>query len=391
MINAVDNFLPSWASWRASIVMMIAMASCKFSSKKDIRSEESVPGIFVQNSFALERGATGKELVLRFSTTVEANCEIKHWQQSAGDTPPNDAGLFTCPAGNTTKDFSLTITDLKSNPYFLEVSAWPVSSDASSKSRVIVKESELSGKASGGIVVARLNIPLATIDIVRARDELSPNLLEQKDKIGKCEKNTDAYGFFSLKGTLDSSIFANLKALGFLSANGNGLASNDSSSNVRLRGDSIRSDEPLVLELSYLGRAERVSLTVPSIIISATLTAVDTLSFPKPQLAVAEREVLDVNASSDLRLNWSLSNVAQDSVAVVSLGFTGQESSIKCVFDASSGAATIPADFLKQLPSGKHDVALSILSKSKLERDQNRSVPWTIVTNDWRLARIQML
>jgi hypothetical protein len=127
------------------------------------------------------------------------------------------------------------------------------------------------------------------------------------------------------------------------------------------------------------------------VIISAAISSVDTLNFPKPQLAVAEREVLDVNTSSDLRLSWSLANASPDSIAVVSLGFSGQSDSVTCVFNAAQGTGTVPAEFVKLLPAGKHDVSLSILSKSKLDRDQNRSVPWAIVTNDWRLARIQML
>ncbi len=366
---------------------------CNLVTRKNYRkTKKASESLFVTNSFLMERGSSPADAIVRFKTLKPVMCELSYWKQGLGEQPPpNEAKLKACSNTNPSQDFTETVSGLSvSELYFVKISAWETGSDRSKAVAVIVKEQPAS-TSSIDAYYARINVPLKSVDIhrINATKSLVELVKPEISRERKCSK--------AISGKTPAAIFepkAGVLLEGVVSKGlVEGSVEKNSASSDRLTSSKPTTTFNPALDLTYRfsGKSGSVSLGTFATLTSVKAISDQTGNFPEPQLTVAEREIISLNKGRSLRLEWNLNNPESASFVGLQLGYPGQSSSVLCIFDAKNGFGEVPIEYLKDFPSGKHDMSLSVLSYVVRNSDDSTLFAWAAAFSDWRVTKFQVL
>ncbi len=375
------------------VASLTLAASCNFATKKNYRKQKlPSESLFVTSSFLMERSSTPSDAIVRFKTLKPVMCELAYWRQNLGEQPsPSEVKLKACSNTSPISDFTETITGLSVNElYFVKLTAWDSGSDRSKASSVIIKE-QATSTSSVDAYYARINIPLKSLDIHRINGSkaISDLVTAEVNRERKCIKSIPSKNPPPIFETKPGVLLEGLVSKGVIE----GTAEKNPSSSDRLTLNKPSSNFGSNLDLSYRanGKSGSVALGNFANLTSAKAISDQTANFPEPQLTVAEREIISLNKDRSLRVEWSLNNAENASYVGLQLGYPGQISSVHCVFDAKIGFGEVPASLLKDIPSGKHDISLSVFSYVNKSSSDTSIFSWAAVFSDWRVAKFQVL
>jgi hypothetical protein len=322
----------------------------------------------------MERTSNSADAIVRFRTTKP---------------PPGNSALQLCTNRDPKQEFVETIPNLERGKlYNVQVSAWEQGSDRSKAVKLLIKEQAVNQE----LMFARINLPLRTMDIYRSvQAKSSPEQLLQglRERERKCTKGGDVQLNESIFPIDKSARVQSLIAKGLIS--GTAIANEADGARFVVNDADRPRNSDFEFQYKVAGSSGRIAGSGIAMLASAKATSEESITFPDPQLTVAERVSIRLNKSRPFRFEWNLRQPDSAGFITVQLGYAGQNSYIYCVFDAKAGSGDVPQDLMKDLPSGKHDMAISAVSFQLSPLTDSSLVPWIISIHDWRIARFQVL
>ena len=377
-----------------SVLSALAVAVPLVSGCKDVikRERTFVSADAIQlinrNYVFLDRQAGGRAALLNFRTHQDALCAYKAWPSEDPDAEPEEVSY--CATEQATSNFSELIEPLDpERDYSIRIYAWVPELSIESADRYLIREEALPIDKRD-LYVARFDNPLQIAEVHRHRlnQDFDPEALAKRLALETgCHNEIPRQPKFYATA-------ADVIRLSSVTTRGFGL------------GESKRHDHysnRFILSFSILqegddwewlfgidGQGFRFVSRQPSILQNLELTDHDSLNqkLTNTQLTVATT-TLSLESGSDLTLRWSASPLLPNSYLIAQIGHSGGKG-VYCVFDAAKNQAVIPWANLAGLPKTAHDIQLNLYSQQLFQRATEGTVPWLIISHDWRTSRIQV-
>lgn len=373
-----------------------ACSACNFNKKKNDDkngANETSASLFIKDKAFLERSSSLSEAIIRFETTEIVNCEIHFWLVSEGDEIPiSERKIVACSGSAQNKNFSEVIANLStSNLYMFELNAWSLTDVAKEQvSKLKIQETEL--KSENLIYVARFNYPLRNAEIHQydiKEGQKASEMLSKALKEFRCYQSQELKEEEWSKQSPQNS-FTALTSRGYITANSE---VNEKNTNIhRLYYSAIQENDSWEWSVkSALGTGQFLAESAP-LIQRGSVTGSNKVDLETPQLTVAEKNTVKASGNTDLTFALAISgSIKSNGFVKIQLGFPDNPNSKTCFFDPKKSPFVITSDKFSSLGKGKHDVLVSLVSRQIQQDIEKKLPPWIVESNDWRIARIEVL
>lgn len=379
-------------------IASLLVLGCVPSKPKEKQKKDAPSSSLLDKNYggSIDRFENNKKVLFSFKSTEPSYCKIKFWSQLGGYLPSkSNPKVHECSTSPISDRFEFSIDKLHPKiMYVFEINLWREGEKEANAEKTLVKEQEgghteilkdfkLESGSIQNLIVAKVNIPLASGDVYRHKLDTIQNeeSISQLFTMNQgCHLKSSFEPFLGESQKL--SFISSISTLGFYTGN----SKKRPSEYEHLQLNFLKKKQPSDRwEWNYLyqSKSEHFYSKSPSVFGQVSLINNSKVELKQNTLSEGLDEI-QLNSQSPLMVYWTLQNALENSYVVFQIGEPSSDQSLECIFDAKALSGEVDNTLLNQLPNGLKYININLLSYQFIKPNNPRAPGWVIATNDWR-------